>query len=242
MSKWFEKIKILRKRNGWSQTDLAKRVVEETDCKVPGDRDNSRLWPVLYVEGQTDAGETEALGWRLRDELRKALDVSERSGVRLYVDEPVDDETEQTASRGHWLLVANAKIWSFFGLEVGAHTSYTIYNEKGNPRRVHKNYLAAKPGDTIIGYESSPTRRIVSLCEITKEHDDERLYFHKVRDIEGGLTFEQIKTDEILSQCEFSRNPNGSFFALTDQEYARFIELMGLEGEEDGNGYRYSMG
>jgi transcriptional regulator with XRE-family HTH domain len=26
MSKWFEKIKILRKRNGWSQTDLAKRV------------------------------------------------------------------------------------------------------------------------------------------------------------------------------------------------------------------------
>lgn len=54
-----------------------------------------------------------------------------------------------------------------------------------------------------------------------------------MRDIEGGLTFEQIKTDEILSQCEFSRNPNGSFFALTDQEYARFIELMGLEGEED---------
>lgn len=153
--------------------------------------------------------------------------------MKEQVDEQPKSQVTLDDSCGHWLLVANAKIWSFFGLEVGAKTSYTIYNDKGNPRRIHKNYLSAKPGDPIIGYESSPTRRVVALCEITREHDDERLYFHKVRDIEGGLTFDQIKTDQVLSGCEFSKNPNGSFFYLTDEEYARFVELLGLEGEEE---------
>lgn len=220
---------------------LAKRVVEATGCPLPDDEENSRWWPVLYVGKHADKDEVGSYVWRLRDELAEAIGRVDLSGVKLHAtktaeeDVPPEIKPDGDVEQGHWLLVANAKIWSFFGLEVGAKTSYTIYNEKGNPRRIHKNYLAAKPGDPIIGYESSPTRRIVALCEITKEHDDERLYFHKVRDIEGGLTFEQIKNDPILSKCEFSKNPNGSFFALTDEEYARFVELLGIEGEEDSD-------
>ena len=170
--------------------------------------------------------------YREEDEDRLTLPYEETKGEdeRGQELEALSDESEP---KGHWLLVANAKIWSFSELEVGARTSYTIYNDKGNPRRIHKNYLSAKPGDPIIGYESTPARRIVAFCEITKEHDDERLYFHKTRDIEGGLTFDQIKGDPVLSKCEFSRNPNGSFFALTEEEYARFIQLLGLEGEAE---------
>lgn len=218
---------------------LAKRVKDATDCPLPDDEENSRWWPVLYVGKHADKDEVGSYVWRLRDELADAVGRIDFSGVKLHAepidegDDPTTTVSEADAAQGHWLLVANAKIWSFFELEVGARTSYTIYNEKGNPRRIHKNYLAAKPGDPIIGYESSPTRRIVSLCEITQEHDDERLYFHKVRDIEGGLTFDQIKSDPVLSKCEFSKNPNGSFFALTDEEYERFVELLGIEGEED---------
>ncbi len=222
---------------------LAKRVAGKTGCPLPDDDENSRWWPVLYVGKRAVEGEAGSYVWRLRDELRDAMDKTDLSGVSLHAtaaaegDDP-NPEPENPApadARGHWLLVANAKIWSFSELEVGARTSYTIYNDKGNPRRIHKNYLAARPGDPIIGYESSPTRRIVALCEVTREHDDERLYFHKNRDIEAGIAFDQIKSDPVLSGCEFIRNPNGSFFALTDEEYGRFVELLGIEGDEEAD-------
>ncbi len=71
--------------------NLAKRVVEETDCKTPDEGDDAHLWPVLYIEGQTDVGESDTLGWRLRDELREALGesdiaVEDADEVEAYTD------------------------------------------------------------------------------------------------------------------------------------------------------------
>lgn len=219
--------------------ELAKRVFGATGCPLPDDVENSRWWPVLYVGRHAGKDEAGSYVWKLREELAEAMGRVDLSSVRLHPGEvggedvPPATDPDGVTGQGHWLLVANAKIWSFADLSVGAGQSYTIYNDKHNPRRIHKNYLAARPGDTIIGYESTPTKRVVALCEVTREHDDERLYFHKVRDIEGGLTFSQIREDQVLSGCEFSKNPNGSFFYLSDEEYARFVELMGLEGEEE---------
>ena len=128
--------------------------------------------------------------------------------------------------RAYWWLVANKKIWGFADVEVGQEEDYTLRNEKGNPRRIQKHYLAAKPGDIIVGYESAPTYRIAAMCEVTREHDDERMYFKKTRDIENGIDYKTLKEDPILSQMEFMKNPNGSLFALTPEEYEHIEELM----------------
>lgn len=133
--------------------------------------------------------------------------------------------------RRYWWLNANPKIWSFTDLEPGVEQTYTIRTDNGNFRRVHANYVAAKQGDLVIGYDASPTLRIESLCEISRDTDDENLYFKKIKDFDSHLTFKQIKEDEVLAQMQFVQNPNGSLFALTKKEFDHIMEL--LEGEDD---------
>ena len=129
-----------------------------------------------------------------------------------------------------WWLTANPKIWSFSDISIGDEQSYTLYNEKGNPRRILKNLMGAQPGDMVVGYESQPTKKVVALCEISRSHDAERMYFKKVRDLEGEATYEAFKEDPALADMEFMKNPNGSFFTLTDAEYARIMEYFENEG------------
>ena len=41
--------------------------------------------------------------------------------------------------------------------------SYSLYNENGNKRRIFQNFLDAKAGDMIIGYEATPVLKIVAI-------------------------------------------------------------------------------
>ena len=142
---------------------------------------------------------------------------------KLLAGPSVQEVDGGTACR-HWWLTANPKIWSFSDIAIGDEQSYTLYNEKGNPRRILKNLLAAQPGDMVIGYESAPAKKVVAVCEISRPHDDERMYFKKVRDLEAILGYEMLKEDPELSEMEFMVNPNGSFFALRESEFERIME------------------
>lgn len=129
--------------------------------------------------------------------------------------------------KSYWWLNASPAIWSFSDIGVNEEQSYTLFNDKGNPRRIHKNFLAAKPGDVIVGYEATPVKKVVAICEISRNHDDERMFFKKVREVESPIPFAKIKEDEALAGMEFLKNPNGSFFALTEGEYRRIEEMVG---------------
>lgn len=155
----------------------------------------------------------------------EAVEAVERliSGTALPSDEGASDCR-------YWWLSASPKIWSFSDIAIGDEQSYTLFNEKGNPRRIQKNFLAAAPGDVIVGYEATPVKKVVAICEVSRPHDDGRMYFKKVRDLKEPVTFKQIKSDDVLSRTEFMRNPNGSFFALTEDEYVRLEEYLEEEG------------
>ena len=43
-----------------------------------------------------------------------------------------------------------------------------------------KIFYNTKKGDLVIGYESNPVKQIVAILEITKEQDEERIYFKKI--------------------------------------------------------------
>lgn len=66
----------------------------------------------------------------------------------------------------YWWLNANPKIWSFSSLTVGETQAYTIFNENGKPRRIPKNFAEIKQGDKLIGYESTPVKKVVALGEV----------------------------------------------------------------------------
>lgn len=201
---------------------LAKRIAEKTGCPVPRrDVEDSRLWPVLYIGKR---GGKESAGnfiWKLRDELAQALDQVDLSQVPLYV-----GSKEAEAEPRYWWLNANPKIWSFSGIAVGEAQAYTLYNENGNKRRVFQNFLDAKPGDMVIGYESNPVKQVVALAKISAAQDGEKLYFEKTEDLVSPIDYRTLKECPELAKMEYFVSPQGSLFQLRKGEFDFIMDII----------------
>lgn len=201
---------------------LAKRVAKKTGCPVPSrDVDDSYWWPVLYI-GKRGGKESDGnFIWKLRDELAQALDQVDLSQVPLYV-----GSKEAEAETRYWWLNANPKIWSFSGIAVGEAQAYTLYNENGNKRRVFQNFLDAKPGDMVIGYESNPVKQVVALAKISVAQDGEKLYFEKTEDLVSPIDYRTLKECPELAKMEYFVSPQGSLFQLRKGEFDFIMDII----------------
>lgn len=204
-------------------TALAKRVIEKTGCPVLTDdkNENSKWWPVLYIRRYATKDEQGSYIWKLRDELSAALDKVDLSGIELYVAAAPGEE-----DRGYWWLNANPKIWSYSDIAVGEVQSYTLYNENGNKRRIFQNFLDAKAGDMIIGYESNPVKQIVAIGRVSAEQDGEKLFFEKVEGLTSPIDYTTLKECPELERMEYFQNPQGSLFKLTRGEYDFILDMI----------------
>ena len=204
-------------------TALAKRVVEKTGCPVLTDdkNENSKWWPVLYIGRYATKDEQGSYIWKLRDELSAALDKTDLSGIELYVAAAPGEE-----DRGYWWLNANPKIWSYSDIAVGEVQSYTLYNENGNKRRIFQNFLDAKAGDMIIGYESNPVKQIVAIGRVSAGQDGEKLFFEKVEGLTSPIDYATLKECPELERMEYFQNPQGSLFKLTRGEYDFILDMI----------------
>lgn len=204
-------------------TALAKRVVEKTGCPVLTDdkNENSKWWPVLYIGRYATKDEQGSYIWKLRDELSAALDKTDLSGIELYVAAAPGEE-----DRGYWWLNADPKIWSYSDIAVGEVQSYTLYNENGNKRRIFQNFLDAKAGDMIIGYESNPVKQIVAIGRVSAEQDGEKLFFEKVEGLTSPIDYATLKECPELERMEYFQNPQGSLFKLTRGEYDFILDMI----------------
>lgn len=204
-------------------TALAKRVVEKTGCPVLTDdkNENSKWWPVLYIGRYATKDEQGSYIWKLRDELSAALDKVDLSGIELYVATAPGEE-----DRGYWWLNANPKIWSYSDIAVGEVQSYTLYNENGNKRRIFQNFLEAKVGDMIIGYESNPVKQIVAIGRVSAEQDGEKLFFEKVEGLTSPIDYATLRGCPELERMEYFQNPQGSLFKLTRGEFDFILDMI----------------
>lgn len=202
-------------------SSLGKRVADRTGCPLLKEP-NYRYWPILFVGRDVQNAEVPgSFIWKLRSELSAALDAIDLGEVKLYADDdaPVDSE------RGYWWLNANPKIWSFSSFPIGSEVSYSLYNENGNKRRIFRNFLDAKAGDLVIGYESTPVKQVVGLARITAEQDGEHMYFEKTEGFVTPLSYSELASFEELKNMEFFANPQGSLFKLTEEEYSFILDL-----------------
>ena len=193
---------------------LARRVCESTSI-TPNTRDDGSIqwWTVLYTGRDAGKDEDGSFVWKLRDELSAALDKTDLSGIELYVTAAPGEQ-----DRGYWWLNANPKIWSFADIAVGEVQSYTLYNENGNKRRIFQNFLDAKAGDMIIGYESNPVKQIVAIGRVSAEQDGEKLFFEKVEGLTSPIDYATLRGCPELERMEYFQNPQGSLFKLTRGE------------------------
>ncbi|WP_296919360.1 AAA family ATPase [uncultured Megasphaera sp.] len=202
---------------------LARRVSEKTDCVLPPNRDSrdSKWWPILYVGKYASKQAKSEYIWKLRDPLSKALDQIDLSGVDLFA--ASDDEN---AEPSYWWMNANPKIWSFSELSVGEVEAYTLYNENGHKRRIFQNFIDAKAGDLVIGYEANPVKQIVALVRVKEENDGKKIFFEKTEGLSSPIDYQMLKACPELKDMEFFRNPNGSFFKLTQDEYEFILDMI----------------
>ena len=201
---------------------IARRVAEKTGCPVmERENENSRWWPILYLGRNASQDEEGSYVWKLRDELAAALEQVDLCGVELYAAAAPGEE-----NHGFWWLNANPKIWSFSDIAVGEVQSYTLFNDNGNKRRIFQNFLDARAGDMIIGYESYPVKQIVAIGKISAEQDGEEIYFEKVEGVASPIDYATLKGYPELERMEYFRNPQGSLFKLTRGEFGFIIDLI----------------
>lgn len=200
---------------------LAKRVAEKTGCRImPRDNESMRWWPILYVGKNTSTKADGTYIWRLRDELLQALKKADLSKV------PAAAAAGEATSRHYWWLTANPKIWSYSSLRVGEEQTYTLYNDNGNKRRIFQNFLDAKAGDLVIGYEANPVKRVVALAKITQESNGKEIYFEKTESLTSPIEYAALKAAPELEKMEFFVQPNGSLFKLSEGEYNFILDLI----------------
>ena len=144
------------------------------------------------------------------------------------VEQPHDDvqDGSDDSPRNYWWLVAKPSIWRLYDMGVGEVQSYTLFNNNGNQRRIYKNFLNAKVGDVVIGYEATPTKQIVALLEIAKENNGKELFFKKKETFANPVDYATFKDIDELSGMEFLKNKNGSFFKLTEDEFNILMDII----------------
>ena len=138
-------------------------------------------------------------------------------------------------SKQYWWLVASPKIWSFSKMKVGDIQDYTLYNENGNPRRVFQNFVNAKKGDIVIGYEANPVKQIVAIAEIDTPSDGKHICFKKVESLQYPIDYATFKDAPELKSMEFIQNKNGSLFKVAPDEYEYLIDLIRESNPKEDN-------
>lgn len=139
------------------------------------------------------------------------------------------NKEDGTAKQQYWWLVANPKLWTISDMKIDEVQSYTLYNDEGRKRRIFQNFLNAKVGDQVIGYESTPTKQVVCLLSISKENDGNSIDFKKVENLSSPIDYSVLKNTPGLENLEYFKNQQGSFFKLTADEYDIIMELIRSE-------------
>lgn len=137
-----------------------------------------------------------------------------------------EPDVAKSTDKQYWWLVANPRIWSITGMKIDEEQSYSLYNENGHKRNIFQNFLDAKAGDIVLGYESSPTKQVVCLLTISKENDGEKLYFKMTEKLPIPIDFSTLRDTPGLEKMEYMRNQQGSFFKVTADEFDIIMELV----------------
>lgn len=208
-------------------TNLAKRIHKITQCPLLlGNEGQKKYWPILFLGKKADVDVPGTFVWKLRPELFEALT---EFNIMRYQWEIADEGQVQDNEIHYWWLNANPKIWSFSDIGIGEVQSYTLYNENGNKRRIFQNFLDAKAGDMIIGYESNPVKKVVAIGRVIKEQDGEKLLFEKTEGLTNPIDYATLRGCPELGNMEYFQNAQGSLFKLTKEEYDFIVDMISEE-------------
>ncbi|MCH9730626.1 MAG: AAA family ATPase [Actinomycetia bacterium] len=132
--------------------------------------------------------------------------------------------TGRAPSRRAWFVVANPSQWSWSNLFAEGTVDYRF-------GRLQRNYPNVRAGDLVVGYESTPSKRVMALARVTAEYDAQQaptITLEPVIPVENGLTYEELQEDPILAESEPIRfRCQGTLFALSQVEADHLLAALG---------------
>jgi hypothetical protein len=149
----------------------------------------------------------------------------------------LDKELSQTPRRV-WLVVANPRQWSWDRL-VAQGTVEFRYG------RMYRNYALVRPNDIVIGYQSTPDKRIAMVAQVVeglhesadRTLDEKRaITLRAVRTVHNGPTYEDLRLEARLVTSEPIRlHMQGTLFALTQDESSVLFALIAERDSDTTN-------
>jgi 5-methylcytosine-specific restriction protein B len=174
--------------------------------------------------GKTYHARRFAVAWLLQHEGRTADAQTVLADVDKFVEAERELSTVQV-SRRVWWVVANPREWSWDRLFKEKRVSYRY-------GRLQRNYPHVKEGDLVIGYQSTPEKRIVALARVSKgfgAHDGKEptIEITPLARVKNGLTYDELAADAILKASEPMRFRNqGTLFGLSVDEADHVLSLL----------------
>ncbi|MDO6392083.1 AAA family ATPase [Pontibacter sp. BT731] len=151
------------------------------------------------------------------------------------------DPEEPKEKVNYWWLNCNPGIWKIENHQVGDEQTYTSHNESGNKRNIYENFKLVKPGDLVIAYEATPTKKVKAVLEITHslhyDDDEGEVISFKIKEfVPSQVSWEQLKKTDSLEGCRVLKNNQGSLFSLEEADYLIIYDLCKAV-EDDSESY-----
>ena len=133
--------------------------------------------------------------------------------------------SQATSSRRVWWVVANPAEWRW-------ETLFKTGTETFREGRLKRNYAQLQAGDLVIGYSSTPDKRIMALAKVSqpaKRGVDGELRFEiqPLTRVTNGPTYEDLLKEPALAGSEPIRfNNQGTLFSLTAAEVEHLLGMM----------------
>jgi len=196
---------------------------------------NHEIHPHLRKVNWTHKGEWKSdsmLAMKTLTNITRYTDVINQ--LNQLIEGKVSPVSIESSGKQYWWLTGSPKYWSPSNdWELGEDIDYTLYNEKGNKRRVFKHFSEAKPNDMVIVYESTPVLQIVAIGRVVSETDGEVLYVRKIEELLSPVSYSEILTNPLLKNSEPVMNRcQGSLFRLTYDEYKEVMRLIRKDNPE----------
>lgn len=100
------------------------------------------------------------------------------------------------------------------------------------------NYFRIKQGDLLVGFQSTPDKRVVALAMVKKgftghEGDAPPIETKPLVHLKHGLTYDELAADSVLKNSKPVRVRNqGTLFRLTSNEAERLLSLLAERDQE----------
>jgi len=125
-----------------------------------------------------------------------------------------------------WWMVANPKEWSWNTLKKNKTVTFRF-------GRLKRNYPLTQPGDLVVGYQSTPDKKILSLSRVKNSFDGSGLELEYIATVKNGLTWDDLLNDNKMLNSEPMRfRCQGTLFALSQDEADHLLSLL-LENDPD---------